>query len=118
MGSLPSQKAPGEAALMGSRTNRKIGVGSIRTGRPMKGWAEREPRPDWVVLQAEPGTGRRTGLYHLKQEAPAVTTLCGLEKGGWQRWPPGLSRPPVEMCCRRCMKVVTKRILEGRYEHR
>jgi hypothetical protein len=101
---------------MGRRIDRLVGVGSIGTGTRLKRSAEREPRPDWVALQPEPRIGRRTGLYHLKQEAPAITTLCGLEKGGWQRWPPGLSRPPVEMCCRRCMKVVTKRILEGRYE--
>jgi hypothetical protein len=101
---------------MGRRIDRLLGVGSIGTGTRLKRSAEHEPRPDWVALQPEPGTARRTGLYHLKQERPAITTLCGLEKGGWQRWPPGLSRPPVEMCCRRCMKVVTKRVLEGRYE--
>ena len=75
-------------------------------------------RPAWVIRRPDPKTARRTGLCHLMREHPAITTLCGLEKPGWQRWPPGLSRPPMEMCCKRCMTVATKEILEGRYEPR
>ena len=77
-----------------------------------------EQQPEWVLRRPDQRTGRRTGLCHLMRERPAITTLCGLEKAGWQRWPPGLSRPPMEMCCRRCMTIATKEILEGRYGQR
>ena len=78
-----------------------------------------EQQPEWVIRQPDPKSGRRTGLCHLmRKQRPAFSTLCGLEKAGWQRWPPGLSRPPMDMCCKRCMTVAMKEILEGRYELR
>ena len=77
---------------------------------------EAEPVPDWVVLRDQERTDRMTGLYHLKRQPPEITTLCGLEKGGWHRWPTGLIRPPGGMCCRRCMEIATQMIMEGRIE--
>ena len=77
---------------------------------------EPEPVPDWVVLRDRRRTDRLIGLYHLKRRPPALSTLCGLEKGGWRRWPTGLVRPPEGMCCRKCMDIATRMILEGRIE--
>ena len=102
--------------LLGRGAIRGTGVGDGRRGQGMAS-AEPEEQPEWVVRQPDGQTGRRTGLYHLKRSLPAIRTLCGLEKPGWQRWPPSLDRPPVEMCCRRCMNVAIREVMEGRYEH-
>ena len=77
---------------------------------------EVEMLPEWVVLKHDHRTGRLTGLYHLKRQPPEFTTLCGLEKPGWHRWPPGMVRPPEGMCCRKCMEIATRMILEGRID--
>ena len=115
--------------LLGRGAMSRAGVGAERGGTSTRWVTKRsgslvqvmastgsEQQPEWVIRQADPQSGRRTGLCHLMRERPAFTTLCGLEKAGWQRWPPGLSRPPMDMCCKRCMTVATKEILEGRYE--
>ena len=124
---------------MSSRIDRRLGLGAaaragvgLGRGSAATRWitkrsgslvqvtasAGSEQQPEWVIRQPDQQTGRRTGLCHLMREHPAFTTLCGLEKAGWQRWPPGLSRPPMDMCCKRCMTVATKEILEGRYGQR
>jgi hypothetical protein len=75
-----------------------------------------EPVPDWVVRRDDDRSDRLTGLYHLKRQPPAFSTLCGLEKSGWHRWPPAMARPPEGMCCQKCMEIATRMILEGRIE--
>ena len=135
-GLVPSGSASGEAVLAPTAPDEARGRGMPDEQqdrpppwpgcRPRRGSRERaddarrrmpKEQPDWVVMQPDPQTGRRSGLYHLKRPLPAIRTLCGLEKSGWQCWPPGLDRPPVAMCCQRCMNVATREVLEGRYEH-
>ena len=53
---------------------------------------EAEPVPDWVVLRDRRRTDRLIGLYHLKRRPPALSTLCGMEKGGWQSMANGLGQ--------------------------
>ena len=115
--------------LLGRGAMSRAGVGAER-GSPATRWVTKrsgfpvqvmastgaEQQPEWVIRQPDPKSRRCTGLCHLMREHPAFATLCGIERAGWQRWPPGLSRPPMDMCCKRCMTVATKEILEGRYE--
>ena len=81
--------------------------------------ADEDEQPlEWVVQRHPRYPDRTRGLFHLKGGWPGLTTLCGMEKGCWRSWPPSSGRPPVEMCCRRCMAVATKRILEDKVDGR
>lgn len=89
-------------------------------------WRARSAQPahedegplEWVVQGHPRHPDRTRGLFHLKGGWPGLTTLCGMEKGCWRSWPPSSGRPPVGMCCRRCMSVATTRILEDKVDGR
>ena len=75
-----------------------------------------EPVPEWVLRYPDLQSPHETSPYHLKRRGPWFNTLCGVASHGWRRWPGlGCSRPAVDECCGRCMRIATAHILEGRY---
>lgn len=97
-------------------TGRRAWPMSWRARFAQRAHEDEEPL-DWVV-QGHPRFPDRTrGLFHLKGGGwPGFTTLCGLEKANWRTWQPRSIRPPMGMCCRRCMAVATKRILDDWFD--
>lgn len=68
------------------------------------------PPPEWVYI---PWSTSYNYKHHLQDvEDNVIESLCGIEA----QWRESQGRPPIHRMCKRCQKIFTKRVLEGRYE--